>query len=79
MGVRAMPSSTDPVARAIAYAGGAAALALKLTAIGNPTSASGIKQWVLIPRRKLRAVAAVTGMSPSELRPDRLSVGDRRR
>jgi DNA-binding transcriptional regulator YdaS (Cro superfamily) len=74
-----MRSLTDPVSRAIANAGGAEAFARKLTAIGSPTSTNGIKQWALIPRRKLRAVSVVTGISPSELRPDRTLPPDRRR
>lgn len=74
-----MPFSTGPVARAIVYAGGLAALALKLTAIGSPTSANGIGQWTLVTRRKLPAVAPVTGVSTARLLPDEPLVGDRRR
>jgi len=72
-----MPSSTDPVARAIAIAGGPATLAFKLTALGIPTTANGVKAWALVPRNKLHGVAAVSGMPPAELRPNHSFTDDR--
>lgn len=61
---------TDPFTRAKAIAGGPSALAQRLTAIGCYTTVDAIHRWWCVPRNKLKAVAAVTGMRQCDLRPD---------
>lgn len=53
------------IRQAASNVGGVLALSRKLG-----LSHAAVSQWPKIPKRRVQAVADITGMSPAELRPD---------
>jgi cyclic pyranopterin phosphate synthase len=51
-------------------AGGAVALARRLSAVGRPITSQAVSQWTRVPARHVKNVEQITGIPRFQLRPD---------